>query len=122
MRNGGALLGLLISCSALHAEEQRPYIVMGVGVMSCGELAKEFAQDPPWTETAYFNWAQGYMTGRNIEVGKRSWRQLNATSTDQQKKLLRSYCDEHPLKSYIDAVNELYDALPSVQAQTKGSQ
>jgi hypothetical protein len=115
MRKLGALVGLAFFCTAAHGEEK--FVAMGTGVSTCGVFAKEYAKNPHEIENYYFNWAQGYMTGRNLSYSYEDWRQLNAISVERQERKLRDYCDAHPLKQFVDAVSDLYDSLPYAQAR-----
>ena len=80
----------------------------GAGFQSCAQFAKNFATSPS-VENVYFSWAQGFMTGWNIALGKQEAVvvDLSAMTIDVQKKWLRDYCDKYPLKNYLDGVSDL---------------
>ncbi len=37
-------------------------------MLSCGEFTKAYASNPGLVEDAYFTWAQGFMSGLNLEA------------------------------------------------------
>jgi hypothetical protein len=40
-------------------------VVAGAGINSCAEFAEFYRRKPETAETAYFGWAQGYMSATN---------------------------------------------------------
>jgi hypothetical protein len=66
--------------------------------------------------------AQGYMSAANVfaqptnqyQTGDTiTYRDLSARSVLDQKHDIRSFCNDHPLSTYIDAVINLYRSLPA---------
>ena len=110
-----AVIALLVMSSGVHAEERIEQ--MGLGLQSCGSFAKTFQADPDLTETMYFSWATGFMTGMNLAAAasNNKIRNLGATSMEEKQRVMRRFCDQHPLKAYKDGVLELYFALPVSQ-------
>jgi len=43
-------------------------VVRGVGTQSCAEFAKAYKGDPKYAELVYLSWAQGLMSGLNIQL------------------------------------------------------
>lgn len=39
-------------------------------------------------------------------------KKLNAINPEEQERIIRNYCDRHPLGNYLDAVIVLYRSLP----------
>jgi hypothetical protein len=84
----------------------------GIGTSTCAQFAQECAKSPSFVESLYFAWAQGYMSGLNIFRSDNRYASLHAKSVEVEEDELRSYCDAHPLKNYVDAVMALYWSLP----------
>ena len=57
------LLILLLSAARGLAKD---YVVMGMGIATCGEFASHYRAEPAATEGDFFIWAQGYMSGINF--------------------------------------------------------
>jgi hypothetical protein len=103
-----------------HATE---YVLMGMGADSCGNFASQYRLSASVAETSYFAWAQGYMSGLNTMIsaaGKTAPRDLNGLAVANQEARIRSYCDQHPLGNYVDAVMDLYGALPFMRGNPWG--
>jgi hypothetical protein len=88
------------------------YPVHGVGSVSCAEFAKMYQGDPDNAELVFFSWAQGFMSGLNMAAmaSQKQTRDLAGIAVDQ-KRALRSYCANNPLKNYMDGVIEFYGRL-----------
>ena len=89
-------------------------VVMGVGTTSCSQFANLYKVSPKQAENAYFSWAQGFMSAENIAnlADKQYWRDLGSMSTEAQRRHLRWYCDQHPLATFLDAVQNLLLTIP----------
>jgi hypothetical protein len=93
----------------------------GVGLSTCGEFANAYRLAPAEAEWVFFSWAQGYMSAMNTAQSFPTTRpqpqlhDLNSMSTKDQERLIRAYCDEHPLGNYIDAVLKLYNTLTLIK-------
>jgi hypothetical protein len=113
-----SLLLLLLPVQA-HATE---YVVMGMGADSCGNFASQYRLSAIVAETSYFAWAQGYMSGLNslVSATGKVPRDLNGLALPDQEARIRSYCDQHPLGNYVDAVMDLYGALPFMRGNPWG--
>lgn len=88
-------------------------VFMGAGAVSCGEFAESFRRSTN-SETLFFTWAQGYMSGLNLalKTAGKPIRDLRAREANIQKQTIRSYCNSHPLDVYMSAVNALFITLP----------
>jgi hypothetical protein len=97
---------LLVAVTPAIAE----FTVMGLGIQTCGQFAKLYRTAPSETETIYFTWAQGFLSGLNSnEIAATGNNQdLNSIPVDQQERDIREYCNTHPLAAYMDAVLDLY--------------
>jgi len=84
----------------------------GAGALTCAIFVQQYKADPSFTEAFYFSWAMGYMTASNIARPDRRFAVVNSVSADVMKSRLRDYCDAHPLKRYVDGVEDLYFSLP----------
>lgn len=90
------------------------YVVVGGGAQSCGEFGQLYGQNPAVTEQSFYTWAVGFMSGWNMAA---SWagtpeRNLSAESAAAEMQDLREYCDEHPLATYMEAVEVVFFKLP----------
>jgi hypothetical protein len=88
--------------------------VMGGGNFSCSEFAEKYRHDPLYTDTLFFYWAQGYMSGLNMVLiaTKNQIHDLNAWPINTQLQIVRTFCNERPLAMFMEAVQNLYDKLP----------
>ena len=87
---------------------------MGAGSFSCSEFAEKYRHNPSHIDTLFFYWAQGYMSGLNIvRAGlQKPIHDMNAWSIDNQQQAVRTFCNEHPLAMFMEAVQNLYEKLP----------
>lgn len=100
-----------------HAMAQH-FAVMGLGANSCSVFAEDSRVDPSGATFNFFNWAQGFMSGLNLQLiyrdGKNAiTKDLNAVSIETQERYLRNYCDQHPLGDVEKGILELYFSLPN---------
>jgi hypothetical protein len=104
-------LAMILTASAANAQEA--FASMGVGSQSCGQFAQHYQQDVD-SELYYFSWAQGFMTAANISLmrDQHRYRDLAGRSTIDQRASIRSYCNDHPLSNFADAVIALFITLP----------
>ena len=104
-----------LACVALFAiaGSAFAYPIQGIGSNSCGQFAADYRKNPEIWEIAYFTWAQGYMSGLNIAGMGNGYRprELSGDYSAHRQKI-RSFCDQSPLKSYMDAVIDLWKNLP----------
>jgi|HubBroStandDraft_6_1064221.scaffolds.fasta_scaffold1591586_2 hypothetical protein len=86
---------------------------MGAGTSTCAQFAIRYRASPELVESEYYTWAQGFMSARNVQklTENRSSQNLDSIPTGVQKMRLRTYCDNHPLAEYLDAIMDLYDSF-----------
>jgi hypothetical protein len=106
--------GILAGCAGvLPAFTCLAYPMHGVGVTSCAEFAHLYQMAPENTELGFFSWGLGYMSGLNISaMGQGFMARDLAGDQGQQKREIRRYCANNPLKNYMDAVFDFYAKLP----------
>jgi hypothetical protein len=111
-----ALLAIVLT-RAVVASCREKAAGMGLGQESCAQFGKDYQEGPEHWETLYFCWAQGYMSALNttliIRYGIENDRStdLGKWSVHTQEEFIRSYCDQHPLKEYRDAVEALFSEM-----------
>ncbi len=90
---------------------------MGLGLWTCAQFGNQYKLNPSTTETIYFTWAQGFMSGWNGAqmAEKHQYVNLSVMSTEAQEEHIRSYCDQHPLNEYASAVIDLLHLLATLQ-------
>jgi hypothetical protein len=96
--------GIFLSVHLTTAYSQ-PYPARGAGTFTCAEFAQQFKDSPEIIENLYFAWAQGFMTEKNFDAKIK--RDLGG-DIETQKGFLMTYCTDNPLKSYGEAVIDLY--------------
>lgn len=101
----GALALAMLSTGA-RAEEM---LVSGVGAATCAQFAKLYQGDPKNTGLIFLSWAQGFLSGWNIGQAdsKVLTLDLSVESAADQETFVREFCDQHPLKNYVEAVTAL---------------
>lgn len=92
---------------------QADAIGAGLGSRTCGQFATDYKANQS-IEAAYNNWTLGYMTGMNVmlQAVNRPTRNLEGMPFEEKKSYMRSYCDSHPLRNFIDGATELFGTLP----------
>jgi hypothetical protein len=105
----GLVVAVLASSQALAQDEKAT--IVGAGVLTCSEFAQAYQQSPESTETYFFAWAQGYMTGLNASM--LTQKNLRAWPLEKQKQHIRAFCDKRPLANIRDAATDLFTNLPS---------
>jgi len=90
-----------------------PVAAKGVGVTECAEYLQKYRADPELTETVYFSWAQGFMSGWNYKLLnlKQPVYDLSSQSMGQQQAFIRDYCTRKPGATYSEAVLMMYLTL-----------
>jgi hypothetical protein len=111
MWNNKFLAALILVVVFTSPRAALAYAIQGAGATSCAEFAKIYQVDPQ-IEDAFFDWALGFMSAMNASVMVRDKppRELAGVLVDQ-KRALRSYCANNPLKNYMDGVMEFYGKL-----------
>jgi|SRR5580692_1442945 hypothetical protein len=110
-----AYLVILFCLIAIEANgASGPGATMGAGTFSCAEFAKQYQKSPEHIDTTFFYWAQGYMSGMNVILValKKPIHDLNAEPINAQQQTIRAFCNERPLATFLEAVQNLYEKLP----------
>lgn len=90
---------------------------IGIGNTSCAQFADLYRDTPGETETIFYSWAMGVMSGLNVSLREeRANLMPHNFAADAQKGYIRRYCDERPSDLYVDAVLELYATLRRKQS------
>jgi hypothetical protein len=109
-----ACVAWLLSTTA-HAENGKDFAMQGVGTSTCTQFANLYKSDAQYWEAQFFAWAQGFMSGNNFaQVSDNqpyTYLNLGSLDTKAQQASIRRYCDQHPLGSYLDAVENLMTQL-----------
>ena len=102
------------------AGEHQTAVVMGAGMSSCAEFARDYKRDPDNTMLLYFSWAQGLMSASNAmkKVINQPQHDLNGMSLSDQMNDLRYFCDQRPLATFGDAAIALFNKLPKLPPQS----
>ena len=114
----GLFLSLLLVSSPSLAREEAAWA--GVGTTSCANFASQFRKDPQLAEVIFMTWAQGFMSGLNTQyLPPHASTDLLSTDypSDRQAVFIRSYCDNHPLKDFVQAVMELWTVMRHSQGR-----
>src|ERR1044072_4746666 len=93
---------LLAHLTPAHSET---LVARGIGTRTCAEFTEHYKADAERFETLYFTWAQGFMSGMNLNADVK--RNLGG-ELSIQKTTLRLFCADNPSKSFVNAVLFLY--------------
>jgi hypothetical protein len=113
----------IVWCSIITASLLAPatragekWASVGAGVTTCAKYGHFIKQYPD--SSLYFFWAQGYLSALNVhmKLTGQPFTDYKAISTDEQERVVMSYCDKHPLALYVDAVEFLFDEIWRQQA------
>lgn len=107
------LVSSLALATTFPAAASATEVGAGAGMATCAVFAKAYAATPDMTEGIFFTWAQGFMSGMNVQAPGHPDRILNAKTQDEEKREIREYCDAHPLKTYAAAVISVFISLPT---------
>jgi hypothetical protein len=89
----------------------------GPGISPCSQYNASRGDEKE--EHVFFSWAEGFLTGYNMQAESAEMVELSALTVGQQLQFVRNYCDHHPDKRYIEAVLALVQALRSSSAANK---
>jgi hypothetical protein len=91
------------------------YTSVGAGVSTCAEVTA-YVNDHPDKAIMFFSWAQGFMSGLNVQKGlaRQKSHDLGAMSTSDQQERLKSVCDQNPTATYGSIVLAFYNSLPEL--------
>jgi hypothetical protein len=87
----------------------------GPGISPCSQYNASRGDEKE--EHVFFSWAEGFLTGYNMQAKSAEMVELSALTGGQQLQFVRDYCDQHPDKRYIEAVLALIQALRSSAAR-----
>lgn len=95
------------------ASGREKIVTEGLGAFSCAQFGKDYQKSPEIWESVFFSWAEGYMSALNTALLLRdaTATDLRKWSVERQEDFLRSYCDQHPLEDYQDAVQILFSDM-----------
>jgi hypothetical protein len=112
---------LIIGLSSSAFAGEPPGQGYGVGMDSCSTFAAAYKRQPKFSEDLYFAWAEGFLSGLNLEATADYLpaRNLASIQADSAKVEIRSYCDRHPREPYFGAVVAIYNSLPVVSKNPK---
>ena len=89
----------------------------GIGNTSCAQFTDLSRETPEDTETVFFSWAMGVMSGLNVSLREERADLLpHNFGADAQKGYIRRFCDERPSALYVEAVVDLYATLRTKQS------
>lgn len=105
---------LSLTCGASCAKE--PFAYTGFGTVTCAEITRLQPADKTPTGAAVMSWAQGFLSGMNINqlAHNEPMRDLGVLTTEDQLGFLLNYCDKHQLHQFAQAVFSLYGGLPQI--------
>ena len=83
----------------------------GPGISPCSQYNATRGDEKE--EHVFFSWAEGFLTGFNMQVKSAEMVKLSALTGGQQLQFVRDFCDQHPDKRYVEAVLVLIQALRS---------
>ena len=90
---------------------------IGIGNTPCDEFAALYRDAPEETESVFYSWAMGVMSGLNVSLREERANLVpHNFGADAQKSYIRHFCDQHPADLYVDAVLELYATLRRKQS------
>jgi hypothetical protein len=115
MRGISPLIALVFLATTASAQDRQGGM-MGAGSAACSEYTQQYASEPDTANNVYYSWAQGYMSGQNIERSsqKKPMRNLAALPIATQLDFLRRYCLQSPTSLFAVAAQNLFNALPTI--------
>jgi len=110
-----ALLMAVLWTPTLAADETKGtarVIYVGFGASRCDEFRDKCMRFGNEIENAYFDWAQGFISGVNEVISKKgNIIDVEIQSLEWQKAYIRNYCESKPNELYAHAVRSLIDRL-----------
>lgn len=89
----------------------------GIGSTTCAQFTANHRESPKDTETAFYSWAMGVMSGMNISLREeRANLEPHNFGSKAQKEYIRHFCEDRPSALYVEAVRDLYDTLRKKQS------
>ncbi len=96
------------------ASDESSLISAGVGAASCKKFIVDTEDDESF-RTAYFFWAQGFLSGLNYKYFLNWASATNLSCYAAMKVWIEDYCEENPLDSYGVATEKLWHDLRATQ-------
>ena len=96
------------------ASDESAIILAGVGAASCKKFIADTEDDESF-RTAYFFWAQGFLSGLNYKYFLNWATATNLSDYAAMKIWIENHCKENPLDSYGVATEKLWHALRATQ-------
>lgn len=97
---------LLLSTHAL-AGDREGTTVWGIGGLSCGKYLDAVDNHHQAITVAALTWAQGYLTGTNVELILTKHQPLRFTEPEQITAYMQKYCRDNPLEELYLGVARL---------------
>jgi len=99
-----------------------PLLTQGIGLASCAKLAKDLkpgAGLDHLPNALLFYWVQGYLSAANFFLLNEytDYIDLNAVTEPAITKLVADYCEEHPDKKPISAIDAFIRKTEKVEAK-----
>jgi hypothetical protein len=89
----------------------------GIGSTSCAQFIALYRESPEDTETVFYSWAMGVMSGMNISLREeRANLRPHNFGVDAQKGYILGFCEDRPSALYVEAVRDLYATLRRKQS------
>ena len=107
------VVGMLMAANPTASDES-PIILAGVGTVSCKKFIADTEDDETF-RTAYFFWAQGFLSGLNYKYFLNWATATNLSDYAAMKIWIENHCKENPLDSYGVATEKLWHALRATQ-------
>ena len=111
-----ALLALVAQPGAAMADAARGPATDGAAdpaVINCKLMTNMHEASVTGTERQFFNYAQGYFSGRSSQLPAASQRQLAPAGVERVKQFgaLLKHCEKNPEATFADAVLALWSSL-----------
>ncbi len=119
-----AIVVTALSVSATAVALSDTVVISGFGAYSCGQFGEMYRRNPQVTESIFFQWALGHMSGLNAYLllsgspMREDGTDLRKWSEEEQQRMIRTYCDSHPLQPYWEAVEQIYEDMRRDQGLT----
>ncbi len=107
------VIGMLMAANPTASDESA-IILAGVGAVSCKKFIADTENDESF-RTAYFFWAQGFLSGLNYKYFLNWASATNLSDYAAMKIWIANHCKESPLDSYGVATEKLWHDLRARQ-------
>lgn len=115
-----AFLGLVSAASSLVAAPnpafaEGPPVIFGAGGVTCARYAQFYRRNPDRYGELFFQWSQGFMSATDMDrhINHAPILNLNPSAfpVEEQRTFMNKYCDEHPLRLWVDATQDLFSEI-----------